>query len=82
VADTWNFAFRVSETQDKDARYEQVRGIANIPPTCEDDVTEAHDQVWDNFTTNGEPTKPYAVYLSGWREGEEYQITTHVELNA
>ncbi len=64
---SWGFGFRVDVDQDKDARYTEVLSAQRIPEICENDVVTAHDTVWSAFS-GGEPTKPYAVFLSGWRD--------------
>lgn len=79
--DRWQLSFRVGEGQDKDDRYDEVLAGKTIPPNCVEDVQAAHDEVWEVLDVN-EPTKPYAVYMSGTRDGEEVTINTRIEENA
>ncbi len=84
MADTWELSFRVGTTQDKDTRYAEVYSSVFIPDSCLADVQAAHDSVWSGFATEGEPAKPYAVYMSGWRDESAgtSDYTTNVVLNA
>ncbi len=77
----WQCAFRVSETQDKDVRYSEVLSGVVIPDECVNDVQDAHDEVWAILVPN-EPTKPYAVYLSGTRDGQDVTMSNWIEENA
>jgi hypothetical protein len=80
----WDLAFRVGPSQDKDARYAEVLAGDPPPEGFEADVQAAHDFVWNNFATNGEPAKPYAVYLNGYVDTDTgaHSWTTKVDTNA
>lgn len=78
----WDVSFRVSPSQDRLTRYNQVRSTAIIPADCLDDEATAHQQIEDNITANGEPTKPYAVYTQGWRDESNFQIIAYIDPNA
>jgi hypothetical protein len=74
----WSVSFRVNETQNRDDRYNEVLAGTTIPEGCQADQQAAHDSVWADMVANGEPAKPYAVYLTGWLEGESSGYDTNV----
>lgn len=80
--ESWSVSFRVSQTQDRDTRYAEVLAGTTIPEGCTDDQQAAHDSVWAAMDANGEPAKPYAIYMSGWREGDNTGYETNIVENA
>lgn len=79
---TWSLSYRVSATQDRADRYNQVKSHVTIPPECATDEETAHQQIEDEITNDGEPDKPYAVYTQGWRNGDEFEIAAYIDPSA
>jgi hypothetical protein len=82
VALFWEVSFRVSASQDRLTRYGQVKTAHPVPVECVDDEAQAHQQIEDLITANGEPTKPYAVYTQGWRDDVDFSFTARIDPNA
>lgn len=78
---TWGVAYRVNPTQDRASRYDEVRSTAPVAPEVEADEAAVHALVETLMNQKGEPPKPYAVYTSGLRDGERYEVYVKLEYN-
>jgi hypothetical protein len=78
----WEVSFRVSAGQDRLTRYGEVKQAHPVPQECVDDEAQAHQQIEDQIATDGEPTKPYAIYTQGWRDGVAFGFNARIDPNA